>query len=417
MSKLQLHSTRLIMLLNQLMSATLFLLFALMLSVPHSAELAFTILSLTGLVVMLKDRFSKFTIVDFKIYTLLVWWFLLVIGITIINTENIDMGIYKLGTNIHYLFSPFAIVLLYKLNLKTIIPNAIKLGVIIASVYAVYQYHVLDIGRAHGVSHPVIFGDLVTIMAFIAISNLIRENFLEKIVSIIALIAGMYASYLSATRGAWLLIPLLFVVLMVVWNKQQLINKKTVFISFLVIGVTIFSLTSNDKVVKRVNKAVIEFNVKDSLSSVATRLTMWRHGFEAFKQQPFLGYGLQNTTNVVANHIENESNEYKNSKQAEYHFKRFDHLHNEYINTLVGKGVLGLVTLLVLLLLPLAIFWRRVTVTDLSQAYFATIGIVTIIGYLIIGLTNIISTQPLLNIFFLMILAIAFIGSSTNKTI
>jgi O-antigen ligase len=204
---------------------------------------------------------------------------------------------------------------------------------------------------------------------------------------------------------------------MVVWNKQQLINKKTVFISFLVIGVTIFSLTSNDKVVKRVNKAVIEFNVKDSLSSVATRLTMWRHGFEVFKQQPFLGYGLQNTTNVVANHIENESNEYKDSKQAEYHFKRFDHLHNEYINTLVGKGVLGLVTLLVLLLLPLAIFWRRVTVTDLSQAYFATIGIVTIIGYLIIGLTNIISTQPLLNIFFLMILAIAFIGSSTNKTI
>ena len=64
------------MLLSQLTSIVLFLFFALMLSVPHSAELAFTILSLTGVVVMLKAKFSKFSIADFKIYTLLVWWYL-----------------------------------------------------------------------------------------------------------------------------------------------------------------------------------------------------------------------------------------------------------------------------------------------------------------------------------------------------
>jgi O-antigen ligase len=87
------------------------------------------------------------------------------------------------------------------------------------------------------------------------------------------------------------------------------------------------------------------------------------------------------------------------------------------VNTAVAKGILGLATLLALLLLPLIMFWKRVTATDSSKAYFATIGIITIVSYLIIGLTNIISTQPLLNMFFLVILAVSFIGSSVNKSV
>ena len=44
--------------LDRAISAILFTFFALMLSVPHSAELAFAALSLTGVVIMLKDKFS-----------------------------------------------------------------------------------------------------------------------------------------------------------------------------------------------------------------------------------------------------------------------------------------------------------------------------------------------------------------------
>ena len=410
------------MLLSQLTSIVLFLFFALMLSVPHSAELAFTILSLTGVVVMLKAKFSKFSIADFKIYTLLVWWFFLVIGLTIINTENIDMGIHKLGTNIHYFFAPFAAVLFYKVNLKAIIPNAIKLGVIIASTYAAYEYHVLDLPRADGVTNAVIFGGLMVTMTFVAISNFPKETIAEKILSMLSFVFGVYAVVLSGTRGAWLLILLLPFLLLVVWSKQQLITKKTLLIILVAIGALIFSLSLSDKIAKRVDVAFNQFSAsvtKDSTSSVGTRLTMWRHGFEVFKQKPYLGYGLQNTTNVVAERIKNESNEFQGLKlkQVEGHFKRFDHLHNEYVNTAVAKGILGLATLLALLLLPLIMFWKRVTATDSSKAYFATIGIITIVSYLIIGLTNIISTQPLLNMFFLVILAVSFIGSSVNKSV
>jgi len=410
------------MLLSQSMSIVLFLFFALMLSVPHSAELAFTVLSLTGVVVMLKAKFSKFAIADFKIYTLLVWWFFLVIGLTIINTENIDMGIHKLGTNIHYFLAPFAAVLFYKVNLKAIIPNAIKLGVIIASVYAAYQHHVLDIDRIYGASHPVIFGGLIATMTFVAISNFPKETIAEKILSMLSFVFGVYTVVLSGTRGAWLLILLLPFLLLVVWSKQQLITKKTLLIILVAIGALIFSLSFSDKIAKRVDLVFNQFSAsvtKDSTSSVETRLTMWRHGFEVFKQKPYLGHGLQNTTNVVAERIRNESNEFQGLKlkQVENYFKRFDHLHNEYVNTAVAKGILGLATLLVLLLLPLIMFWKRVTATDSSKAYFATIGIITIVSYLIIGLTNIISTQPLLNMFFLVILAVSFIGSSVNKSV
>lgn len=408
--------------LDRAVSAILFTFFALMLSVPHSAELAFAALSLTGVVIMLKDKFSKFAIADFKIYTLLVWWFFLVIGFTIINTENVDMGIQKLGTNIHYFFAPFAAVLFYKVNLKNVIPNAIKLGVIIASIFAAYQHHVLDIDRIYGASHPVIFGGLLAIMIFVAISNFPKEAVAEKILSILSFAFGVYAVFLSGTRGAWLLILLLPFLLLLTWAKQQLITKKTLLIILVAAGVLFFSFSFNDKVVKRINMAINEFSVsvtKDSTSSVGTRLTMWRHGFEVFKQKPYLGHGLQNTTNVVAERIRNENNELQGLRleRVVNHFKRFDHLHNEYINTAVAKGILGLTTLLILLLLPLTMFWKRVTAGDSSKAHFATIGIITIVGYIIIGMTNIMSTQPLLNMFFLIILAVSFIGSSVNKSV
>lgn len=394
------------------MLVTLFLLFALILSVPHSAVLAFTILSLTGIVVIFKDKLSIFSNTDFKIYTALAWCFFLVIGITIINTDNIEMGVHTLGSNIHFIFAPFVMVLLYKLDIKDIIPNAIKLSIVIAGIYAVYQFHVIGMPRVYGILNPVTFGGMITILSFLTIVNFPKDNLAEKILSLLAFCFGLYASYLSGTRGAWILLPILSIVILFIWYRSKYLSTKNIILVMLALILSLTFLVTDDRIQNRVNLAVIEFEQgieKDSMSSVGTRLTMWRHGLEVSKQNPYLGHGIQNTNSVVAKHIDPQNTSIYN------YFNSYHHLHNQYVDTLVGQGALGLSMLLLLLFTPLIIFVKRLQKSNTSQVYFLSIGIVTIVGYLGLGFTDRIFSHTLLNIFFLMSVAIAFIGGSPLK--
>jgi len=394
------------------MLVTLFLLFALILSVPHSAVLAFTILSLTGIVVIFRDKLSIFSNTDFKIYTALAWCFFLVISITIINTDNIEMGVHTLGSNIHFIFAPFVMGLLYKLDIKGIIPNAIKLSIVIAGIYAVYQFHVIGMPRVYGILNPVTFGGMITILSFLTIVNFPKDSLTEKILSLLAFCFGLYASYLSGTRGAWILLPILSIVILFIWYRSKYLSTKNIVLVMLASILSLTFLVTDDRIQNRVNLAVIEFEQgieKDSMSSVGTRLTMWRHGLEVSKQSPYLGHGIQNTNSVVAKHIDPQNTSIYN------YFNSYHHLHNQYVDTLVGQGVLGLSMLLLLLFTPLIIFVKRLQKSNTSQVYFLSIGIVTIVGYLGLGLTDRIFSHTLLNIFFLMAVAIAFIGGSPLK--
>ena len=383
-----------------------------MLSIPHSTVLAFTILSLTGIVVIFRDKLSIFSNTDFKIYTALAWCFFLVIGITIVNTENIEMGVHALGSNIHFIFAPFVMVLLYKLDVKTIVPNAIKLGVIIAGIYAAYQFHVIGMHRVGAILHPVTFGGIITILSFLTIVNFPKDNLAEKILSLLAFFFGLYASYLSGTRGAWILLPILSIVTLFIWYRAKYLSTKNIVTAMLALILSLTFLATDDRILKRVNNAVIEFEQsigKDSRSSVGTRLTMLRHGLEVSKQSPYLGHGIQNTNSVVAKHIDPQNTSIYN------YFNSYHHLHNQYVDTLVGQGVLGLSMLLLLLFTPLIIFVKRLQKSNTSQVYFLSIGIVTIVGYLGLGLTDRMFSHTLLNIFFLMAVAIAFTGGSPLK--
>jgi len=322
------------------------------------------------------------------------------------------MGVHTLGSNIHFIFAPFVMGLLYKLDIKGIIPNAIKLSIVIAGIYAVYQFHVIGMPRVYGILNPVTFGGMITILSFLTIVNFPKDSLTEKILSLLAFCFGLYASYLSGTRGAWILLPILSIVILFIWYRSKYLSTKNIVLVMLASILSLTFLVTDDRIQNRVNLAVIEFEQgieKDSMSSVGTRLTMWRHGLEVSKQSPYLGHGIQNTNSVVAKHIDPQNTSIYN------YFNSYHHLHNQYVDTLVGQGVLGLSMLLLLLFTPLIIFVKRLQKSNTSQVYFLSIGIVTIVGYLGLGLTDRIFSHTLLNIFFLMAVAIAFIGGSPLK--
>ena len=116
----------------------------------------------------------------------------------------------------------------------------------------------------------------------------------------------------------------------------------------------------------------------DSNGSVDLRLSMWSGGLTAFKQQPIIGYGYQNTGLEASRHV-------TGSLSKEF-IKDQKMLHNDYVNSMVGFGILGLLALLALLFFPLTIFFKRLKA---NKCYTRnTIGIFLVIALSVFAITD-----------------------------
>lgn len=73
---------------------------------------------------------------------------------------------------------------------------------------------------------------------------------------------------------------------------------------------------------------------------------MWKSGLSAAMKKPLYGWGIDQTQVAAAAELADPE-----MKQV---VLGFNHLHNEYLTTLVGRGPPGVMSLLLLLFVPLA---------------------------------------------------------------
>jgi O-antigen ligase len=84
---------------------------------------------------------------------------------------------------------------------------------------------------------------------------------------------------------------------------------------------------------------------------------MYSSGIKAFQDKPLFGHGYLNGTKSIAKYVSNERMSTKISK--------FVQMHSEYMTTLVEKGLIGLLSLLILIFTPLYIFYKRLNNGDI----------------------------------------------------
>jgi O-antigen ligase len=121
------------------------------------------------------------------------------------------------------------------------------------------------------------------------------------------------------------------------------------------------------------------FNSNKSDTSVGQRLEMWRTGASMIPGHLLLGIGKQG---------------YLDSKLALIKAGKADpaivghtHLHNDYLDALVKRGIPGLLALLAVLLVPLVLFARRLAAAPAARPY-AVAGVMVVTSYLLFGLTQ-----------------------------
>ena len=375
----------------------------LIVNVKHASELVILFLTIFGVYFSIRERKLLFSHDQLKTYSYLVLGFFFSIVMSVILSNNPIQGIDRIGSNIHFLVAPFVAYSIYKSNvdMKHIV-FAIKLSVIVATVYAIYGEPSLgfDIRAEGGADSPTIFGFIMVLFGFISIIDVWTQSKNEKLFSIFIFFLAMYSVVLSGTRIAWVMFVVLFFSAMFIWSIRGHLTKKGLLLILIALAlVTAFSMNNkqfNEKIEIAITEIKISSVDKDSRGSVGLRLLMWKGGFEAFKQQPIIGYGYQNTGL--------EASRYISGSYAKAYIKNQKMLHNDYVNSLVGFGILGLLALMAMLLLPLTLFFKQLK-TDKECARSA-IGVLFIIALSVFAITDSIYSHSVMRSFFVFFLAV-----------
>lgn len=247
------------------------------------------------------------------------------------------------------------------LLLKCKMPNAPLLffgtiiGAIAAAVLAAFEVFVLDFPRAQVFTNAIMFGDTSMLLGLINSAACFyfyqNKQKLMLALAILGFIAGVVGSILSGSRGGWIAVPLIGLFILV--QAKDLIGKKQLVAIILValLGVTSAISLPQTGMQERIKKTKsdVELYLKGyTKTSIGLRFEMWKGAIYLFSEAPIMGVGQYGSQPLKA-----ELAEQGLMSEAA---TRFDHLHNEFLNTLALKGLVGVVFLLALYLIPLKLF-------------------------------------------------------------
>jgi len=269
--------------------------------------------------------------------------------------------------------------------------SGLIIGAIGAGVFAIYQkfYLPVPLDRAGGFINPIQFGDISFLMASLLLCGFVWARYTHQtlfihFVFLLASLTGFVASFLSLSRGGWLAFPVvLFIVL-----KALKVQTQKILVSFavftLISTIAIVSLPDSNFFRQRLveTKSDVSSLLKISSSresfSINARLRMWQIGINAFCARPFTGWGSLDAIKL----------QYPSEWADLEAIDNFNHLHNEFIDTMAKRGLLGLITLMLLYFLPLSVFMKLMRSEDKILVSFAACGVILIVCVIIFGLTQ-----------------------------
>lgn len=230
----------------------------------------------------------------------------------------------------------------------------VLVGAWVAGGYALISHLWLAMGaRVSGSYHAIAFGHLSLVLAFMSIPALDvfkNKNPLLRLIPLSAFLLGMTASILSETRGAWIAIPALTVILFfysaaMIRLKHRLACAGVIILSLL----AVYQIPATN-VAERVDTALKEFAAyrqgDRTYSSSASRIQGWAVSLEIFKASPVIGAG-PGSYEPLMHRMHQQGKDYA---IAAVHSQP----HSVYALAMADGGLLGLLALIGVFALPMA---------------------------------------------------------------
>ena len=390
-------------------NASIFLFFTLLLMFPKGynyGSTALLVLSILFLCYLLYKRVSFLEVVkqNKAIFVVTTFYFLVSLFFIFFHEEKIKLIDNPLRA---FLFLSVIVFIVYSSVKFDVLLYSIPLGSFISGVVALYQYYILSLESAFYNQMKIQSGDIAMslgLFSFVIAFHLLDINkHKKKLVAFVILfgIFGVLASLLSFARGGWVGIPILLLILIFLY--RHLLSKKLLLlggITFLCIISVV--LTVNNKFVNRLSEAQYELKLylsgDDKVSSIGERLDMWKIGSKAFLEHPISGWSLK------------ELDYYKKDLSDKNIVTKasisFSHLHNQFIDESVKKGIVGGVAILGVFFLPLYVFYTKQKNKQNNKRikFITTLGIVHILSTMSYCVTQAFISHNSGNIFYFFVL-------------
>jgi O-antigen ligase len=220
-------------------------------------------------------------------------------------------------------------------------------------------------------------------------------------VLLIAVIVGFYAVLVSGSRGGWVAIPAIAILFFSIKASGPSFWKKTISLSVLAAILYIAYQSPNLPVKSRVDAAISNVTAYYQEGKVNTssgfRLEMWKAAWLMTEDSNFLGVG---EAQYHAN-LEKLIKEEKVDKRLDY----FSAPHSQYFNSLSEQGVIGLISLFLMMLIPLKTALRKIKENKEGKSPALFVAIL-IISYMDFMLTQETLERQLMVVIYAFILAI-----------
>lgn len=294
------------------------------------------IATLFFLIYMYKQKDSVAVAPELKQLGYVIGFFLLTMLLSALCSGDLAKGLKNWADLWIWRMMPFVIMVL-ALNEEDKAKNvmtAALLGIAVGFGCIIYQ------GMHGNLRAPGFFGNPMTFGGYLCVYlPLILVYFLDKSVLVkhravagVLFLLGFAALIINGTRGAWVALAPVFIVLMGYYSLQ---NKKllAICLAFLVIAGGVLS-TSKNFTYK------LNTTIKRTDASTRERYAIWEGAFNMFKDHPILGVGL---------------GQYKDNYQNKYILKKarhrkLTHAHNNVMQMLAENGIVGCVGFLTLVL-------------------------------------------------------------------
>ena len=233
---------------------------------------------------------------------------------------------------------------------RKVIITLTVIGTLISFCFVYYCMIYMHWSRDAWPINAIPYGTLIASISVIALSLcLTLTNYKEKVITFLAFILNSYGLIITESRGVWLGYLFAFAVIFIIFlttTKIKITWRSTMLAIVVIAGVSVVSKPLISQRLSQTQQEYSNITSGDLDTSFGLRLQMWQSAPMIIKDHEFLGQG-----NQFLKVLDNLYNQGRIS-QALYTYQPA-HFHNQYVDYMVKKGIVGLILLMLLLILPL----------------------------------------------------------------
>lgn len=268
--------------------------------------------------------------------------------------------------------------------------SGLATGAIGAGSWAAWQKLIIGVDRASGHTHVIQFGNLSMLLGILCLAGLgwayaQRHRHAWLTFLAVGAVFGIMGSLFSGSRGGWVGIPFVILVLYRGYGRDLDLWLKVAALAIVVgVGALIYALPQVG-VQQRVHQAFddIERYIEGEsrTSSLGARFEMWKGATHLIMEKPLTGWGESGYRQGMVD-LGDEGVVHP------WVAKKYGHPHNEFLNEFAKRGVIGLVALLALYLVPMRLFGRQIADRNLELRSLSIAGVLLSVAYIDYGLSQ-----------------------------